>query len=223
MTWQQAGVVLASIALLGAAVTALPPIWRLFCKIVGGLWVFLRTAAKAPIVLDRMYTEFAPNHGGSMRDAIDGLTVDTKHLRESNHKIAGTVTVAVGSLAAVTQSVDDHTRDDAASFAVILGRLNRIDRTLNAVQRLDAEVKHDLTQYNEIDELGREGRIERRRQLHEELAGRIEQIHAELRTMNDLTVGQMADAAETRRIESIPVEDRTSGEQEHLDAMGDDR
>lgn len=42
--------------------------------------------------------------------------------------------------------------------------------------------------------------------------------HKEVKTMNGLTMAQMADAGETRRIDAIASIDRTAAEQQHLDA-----
>jgi len=44
------------------------------------------------------------------------------------------------------------------------------------------------------------------------------QIHEEVRTMNELSIGQLGEAAETRRISEIPKEDQTSREKRHVDA-----
>ncbi len=59
------GSILAGVVLLGAAVKSLPSVWA-----------FTKATAKAPVILERMYAEFAPNGGGSLRDAIDRLTAD---------------------------------------------------------------------------------------------------------------------------------------------------
>lgn len=40
----------------------------------------------------------------------------------------------------------------------------------------------------------------------------------EVQTMNELTIGQLGEAAETRRITDKPVADRTSREKRHTDA-----
>ena len=45
---------------------------------------------------------------------------------------------------------------------------------------------------------------------------RGKQIHQEVRTMNELTLGQLGEAVETRRIEEIRPADRTAQEDRHL-------
>lgn len=42
--------------------------------------------------------------------------------------------------------------------------------------------------------------------------------HKEVKTMNGLSIAQMADAGETRRVDAIEVADRTVAEQQHVDA-----
>lgn len=44
-------------------------------------------------------------------------------------------------------------------------------------------------------------------------------IHTEVKTINGLAIGQLADATETRRIEAISPEDRTLAEQHHVDVV----
>lgn len=41
-------------------------------------------------------------------------------------------------------------------------------------------------------------------------------IHEEVRTINGMALGQLADAAETRRIDHIDPPDRTRGEADHM-------
>ena len=45
-----------------------------------------------------------------------------------------------------------------------------------------------------------------------------QQVRTEVKTMNGLTMAQMADAGETRRVDAIATEDRTTAEQRHVDA-----
>lgn len=49
---------------------------------------------------------------------------------------------------------------------------------------------------------------------------RTGRIQHEVRTMNELTIGQLGEAAETRRIEQIPTDERTPREGRHI-AMKD--
>lgn len=46
----------------------------------------------------------------------------------------------------------------------------------------------------------------------------VEEVLHEVRTMNELTIGQLGEAAETRRILDKPPEERTTRETRHTDA-----
>lgn len=46
-----------------------------------------------------------------------------------------------------------------------------------------------------------------------------EAVHAEVKTMNAQTIGELIDAAETRRIDEIEPDDRTRAEAQHLGAV----
>lgn len=48
----------------------------------------------------------------------------------------------------------------------------------------------------------------------------VQQVHEEVKTGNALTLGALADNAETRRIAEIPKADRTDAEAEHFDTLG---
>ena len=48
------------------------------------------------------------------------------------------------------------------------------------------------------------------------------QVKDEVKTMNELTLGQLGEASETRRIDKIPVEDRTAQEIRHTVLTEDD-
>ena len=54
---------------------------------------------------------------------------------------------------------------------------------------------------------------------------RTGQIHREVRTMNELTIGQLGEAGETRRIAEIAPADRTAREDRHMagDILRDDK
>lgn len=45
------------------------------------------------------------------------------------------------------------------------------------------------------------------------------QIHDEVKTMNGLRLGELADNSETRRVVDIPPGDRTTAEREHIIAV----
>lgn len=119
MNWTVLAGILGCTILLGGAVKALSPVW-----------VFTKACLTFPITIERMYKEFRPNGGGSMRDAIDVLTTDSLKLWNSNREI--------------------------------LERLDGVDVGLEDAKSLAKEVKHDLAKFNEMDQLGREGRLERR-------------------------------------------------------------
>lgn len=53
----------------------------------------------------------------------------------------------------------------------------------------------------------------------DEIKAAIEVVHNDVKTANALSMGQLADAAETRRVDDIPAANRTAAEQGHLDAV----
>lgn len=56
--------------------------------------------------------------------------------------------------------------------------------------------------------------INSRRLKH--LSSDVEDVHTEVKTGNSQTMAQLADAQEGRRIDNIPVKDRTALEKSHL-------
>lgn len=121
------GSVLGGVVLFGAAVRAWPAVWS-----------FVKAAAKAPVVLEQILHEFAPNSGNSMRDKINDLAVDAAHLRETTHRIDGKLSATVSAQAELIAKVEQHTVDDGASFAdtheaqtQILERLEKIERCVD--------------------------------------------------------------------------------------------
>lgn len=54
--------VLGGVILLAGAIKALPVVWS-----------FVKAAAKAPVLIERVVAEFQPNGGGSMRDAVNRI------------------------------------------------------------------------------------------------------------------------------------------------------
>jgi hypothetical protein len=48
---------------------------------------------------------------------------------------------------------------------------------------------------------------------------KVVEVADQVKTLNDLTVGQLADATESRRIKDIPKDDRTKAEASHLLAV----
>jgi len=60
--------------------------------------------------------------------------------------------------------------------------------------------------------------------LQVQLAGLVREVaelHLAIKTGNILTIGGLADNAESRRIMALPKEDRTESETEHLDTAGE--
>lgn len=55
----------------------------------------------------------------------------------------------------------------------------------------------------------------------ERAAAASQQVLHEVKTMNELTIGQLGEAEETRRIESKPPAERTSREKRHVDAANE--
>jgi hypothetical protein len=49
---------------------------------------------------------------------------------------------------------------------------------------------------------------------------KVHQVYEEVKTGNELRAGELATAAETRRIAAIPADERTDQEQRHLDWPG---
>lgn len=45
---------------------------------------------------------------------------------------------------------------------------------------------------------------------------RIQNVHHEVKTMNELTLGQLGERRETRRIENVEPDDRTAQERRHM-------
>lgn len=44
-------------------------------------------------------------------------------------------------------------------------------------------------------------------------------VHKEVKTINDQSLAQLADAGETRRVTDIPESDRTTGERHHMESV----
>lgn len=140
MTWPEIAGVLAAITLTGVA---LPTFWR-----------FVIAAARVPLIIEKVHAEFTSNGGGSMRDSINDLIDDTKHLRESNHHIANELVAQVGFTKILADKIDLHTTEDAAQFVTVLDRLDTIDTGFIDAKDLAAEVKHDLSQKRESEPAG---------------------------------------------------------------------
>lgn len=48
---------------------------------------------------------------------------------------------------------------------------------------------------------------------------KVEAVHKEVKTMNAQTIGELVDNTETRRVEDIPMEDRTWKERDHMHSV----
>lgn len=110
-------------------------------------------------MLEQVLGQILPNGGKSFRDAVDKTNAKLEEFmvyqHEANHRMDGTIKVAVKGIASVGQIVQDHTEDDAAKFGTI------IDGMAEA-KALALEAKHDLAKFNENNTLGRQGRVDRR-------------------------------------------------------------
>lgn len=202
MGWTVVAAILTGTVLLGAFVKTVPVLWH---ALVG--------LSKVPDLMTRVVD--APEEIVALRVSMDNLNDSTQHLRESNHAIVGKLDVLVASNKLVTGRLDAHIADDVAFQRQVLGELAK-------ARVVATEVKHDLAQFNEVDTLGAEGKIERRREDRTDLYERLDAIHDELRTLNTMTVGEIVEGQETRRIQDIPEADRTLAEQEHIEAVDDD-
>jgi len=54
---------------------------------------------------------------------------------------------------------------------------------------------------------------------HLQTVSKVAEVKAEVKTANALKLGELADAAETRRVDDIPVAERTEAEQIHIDLI----
>lgn len=53
----------------------------------------------------------------------------------------------------------------------------------------------------------------------DEVKSEVQAVHAEVKSGNELKTGELASAAESRRIDEIPVVDRTDQEVRHIEAV----
>jgi biopolymer transport protein ExbB/TolQ len=102
-------------------------------------------------------------------------------------------------------------RDEVAALKT------QLHEAVVAVTGLNREIQASRAETEASREETRLSRAETRR-----LMSQIEELHGEVRTHNQLTIGQLADNTETRRIQEIPKEDRTAFEDAHL-AGADER
>lgn len=49
------------------------------------------------------------------------------------------------------------------------------------------------------------------------IATEVQEVHAEIKTGNDLTMGQLAADAESRRIQEVPITQRSDAERKHVE------
>lgn len=98
-------------------------------------------------------------------------------------------------------------------------------------QIVDLIHKVDLSDTaREASDLSRQEAHEDARKARDEVAslriqikmvrGQVEAVHEEIKTGNALTLGALADNAESRRIAIIPNKDRTEAEHAHIDTVG---
>ena len=92
----------------------------------------------------------------------------------------------------------------------------QLAEAITAVTELNREIKASRAETERAREETRLSREET-----QALMAQIEELHGEVKTSNRLTMGALADNAETRRILLIPKGDRTDTEFEHLASAGD--
>lgn len=97
----------------------------------------------------------------------------------------------------------------------VLSLKSQLAEAITAITELNHEIKASRAETERSREETRMSRAETRR-----LMNQIEDLHGEVKTSNRLTMGALADNAETRRILLLPKEDRTSVEFEHLATAG---
>ncbi len=65
-----------------------------------------------------------------------------------------------------------------------------------------------------VDETAKRGKVARLTQ--EQMASIIADTHAQVTTLNGRTIGELADATETRRVGDIPTVERSPSEAQHI-------
>lgn len=98
-------------------------------------------------------------HASSTAEALAAFT---EYQHDRNHDLMNQVVVIKGRLGILDTKVERHLNDDATYQVTVIERLDGIDTGLIEAKELAEAVKHDLIQFNEIDRLGREGRVDRR-------------------------------------------------------------
>lgn len=111
-------------------------------------------------------------------------------------------------------------RNELASAKDQLERTNiRLVEAIDAISELNREIRRTRQETEAAREETRISREETRRLMTQisDLHAETAEMHKEVKTSNDLTLGQLGDNAESRRINSIPKDKRTFVEQQHLD------
>lgn len=117
---------LAGIILLAAAIKALPVVWG-----------FVKAVGRAPIVLERMYEEFSPNGGGSLRDSVDRIEAQQSQILEWQDSHLADDLKQFASVRAVTEALDAYTHkrnhDLIGKLAAVAGWGANHDRRLEQI------------------------------------------------------------------------------------------
>lgn len=83
---------------------------------------------------------------------------------------------------------------------LVLQALNDRDKRYEQLEQINAALEKHIDELMKVDE-------------------KVAQVDEKVLTLNSMTIGQLADATETRRIDNIEEGDRTEGEQEHMESM----
>lgn len=180
----------ASIIIFAAVLAALVGIWKIVVP-------FVRACLKVGQVVDTLAniaTEFRPNGGHSLHDTI---------LRIEEHTAEA---VAQGKEAA------ERSREAVAHGAVTHEKLEKLYDYAHGF-------RHDAL--SEIAKLkmadaALEVLVRQSTALQTTDSHKLDAIKDEVHTANAQTLAQLADSEETRRIATIPAEDRTRQEQDHI-------
>lgn len=92
----------------------------------------------------------------------------------------------------------------------------QLSEAISAVYDLNREIKASRAETARANEETMKSRAETK-----QLMAQIELLHGEVKTFNALTMGNLADNQETRRILEVPKEQRTDTEFEHLASASD--
>lgn len=107
---------------------------------------------------------------------------------------------------------------DAATASVYIAGLSAISATIGVYMQTQAVKAREKLQAT-VDETAARGKAARL--VQEAMAATVDDVHAQVVTLNAGTVGSFASDDETRRVAAIPHDDRTAAEQHHLESAPD--